>query len=245
MFSFFKKKKFLVDSIAGITDFHNHLLPGIDDGAGTVEDSIIMIEKFKELGIENFIHTPHIISDYYPNNRATIEEAFTKLYSEYDNQTSNSYSAEYMMDQQFLEILSQNEIIPLFKKYLLVEMSYFQPPINLKEILFKIQNHSYKPILAHPERYAYYQSSDLGKYKELKNLGCSFQLNLLSLTPHYGIPVQKIALKLLENDMIDFISTDTHRIDHLLKLEKITLQQKQLELIKKVIDNNHKKISLN
>ena len=243
MFSIFQKKKYLIDSIRGITDFHNHLLPGIDDGADNIADSVTMLEKFKDMGIENFIHTPHIIADYYPNTKETIGSAFTNLYSEYKSKVPNRFSAEYMMDQHFVEILDRDEIIPLFESLVLVEMSYFQPPININEIIFKIQNKSLKPILAHPERYAFYHAKDLSMYQNLKSMGCLFQMNMLSLSPHYGGMVQKMAFKLLEENMIDFISSDAHRIEHLDKIEKIALSLKHKDLLDTIIEKQKEKIS--
>ena len=119
---------------------------------------------------------------------------------------------------------------------MLVEMSYFQAPINLKEILFKLQTHGYKPVLAHPERYAFYHSKDLRKYEELKNRGCLFQINALSLSPHYGTNMQQIGFKLLEAGMIDFIGSDTHREQHIDKLENIKMNKKLTVQVQKVIE---------
>lgn len=242
MFSIFQKKEFLKDYLEGITDIHNHVLPGIDDGAPTVEDSIQLLRRYKSMGISNFICTPHIMNDYFPNTPHTIETSFNKVkeaISELNElkDTRIRPAAEYMMDQYFLELLEEEKLLTLKEKYVLVEMSYFQAPINLKEILFQLQTHGYKPVLAHPERYAFYHSKDLRRYEELKNRGCLFQLNALSLSPHYGSNMQQIAYRLLETGMIDFIGTDTHREQHLEKLEKIRLNKKSGFQVKKVIEN--------
>ena len=243
MFSIFKKKNYLVDLLEGITDFHNHLLPGIDDGAKTVEESLELIKAFENIGIKSFVATPHVMGDYYPNTPETISDAFRILKSELKEGIKLDYSAEYMMDQHFIEIIENNKIINITESKVLVEMSYFQAPINLNEILFKLQNNSFSPILAHPERYAYNHSRDLSKYKDLKSRGCDFQLNMLSLSGHYGSGIQKMAFQLLENDMIDFIGSDVHRIDHIEKIKKTSLAKKHLEKIKIVINNNKKLFS--
>ena len=240
MFSIFQKKVYLVDLIGGITDFHNHILPGIDDGAENVEESLELIEAFKNIGIQNFIATPHVMDDYYPNTPETIAIAYNRLKPKLVNDINLGYSAEYMMDQHFLEIIEKNQIIPLTGKNVLVEMSYFQPPLNLNDILFKLQSNSFVPILAHPERYAYFHSNDLQKYKDLKSRGCRFQLNMLSLSGHYGIGIQKTAYQLLENRMIDFISSDVHRLGHIEKIEKIKVARKYKALLDRVIAGNHK-----
>ncbi|APG59297.1 histidinol phosphatase [Christiangramia salexigens] len=237
MFSIFQKKNYLVDLLAGMTDFHNHILPGIDDGAKNIEDSLTLIEKFNDLGITDFVATPHVMGDYYPNTPTTINSALQKIKVEKPNLNINA-AAEYMMDQNFIELIVNRDILPIHGNNILVEMSYFQAPINLNEILFKLQNNSYSPILAHPERYPYFHTSDLEKFKDLKSRGCSFQLNMLSLTGHYGSGIQKIAFKLLDSDLIDFISSDVHRLDHLQKIETITISKKFVPGIQSVINQS-------
>ena len=246
MISIFRKKEFLIDHLHGITDIHNHILPGIDDGAQNPEDSIKLLEKFGEFGIENFIATPHIMNDYYPNTPETINDALSLLKKEISTNDKLKniqirFAAEYMMDQSFLELLENTKLLTLGENLVLVEMSYFQAPINLNQILFKLQTSGYKPVLAHPERYAFFHQKDLSKYKELKDRGCYFQLNTLSLTPHYGSNMQKIATKLLEADMIDFIGSDTHRIQHIDKLSQITIPKKISTSLKRVISNTKNK----
>ncbi|WP_010228291.1 tyrosine-protein phosphatase [Gillisia marina] len=240
MISIFRKKEFLVDHLQGITDIHNHILPGIDDGAQNIEDSISLLEKFSDIGISKFIATPHIMNDYYPNTPKTINNALALLNkgiseNEKLKNTEIHFAAEYMMDQNFLDLMKTEKLLPLKDNMVLVEMSYFQAPINLNEILFKLQTNGYKPVLAHPERYAFYHAKDLSKYEDLKNRGCLFQLNTLSLTPHYGSNMQKFAYRLLENGMIDFIGSDAHRIQHIEKLQAIKLEKKHLNKIDKVL----------
>ncbi len=238
MFSIFQKKIYLIDLLEGITDFHNHILPGIDDGAKTAEESHELIKAFSDIGIKNFVATPHVIGEYYPNTPETITQAYRKVADNLDSHTTLNYSAEYMMDQNFLDIIKKKEILSIVENKVLVEMSYFQPPLNLNEILFKLQNNSYSPILAHPERYAFYHSKDLKKYNELKSRGCAFQLNMLSLSGHYGIGIQKTAFQLIENNMIDFISSDAHKLDHIQKIKEIRISKKHLPLIQKIIKRN-------
>lgn len=242
MINIFKKKEYLKDSLEGFIDIHNHILPGIDDGSPDLETSLNLIRRYKHLGVKDFICTPHIMNDYYPNNPQSISKALEKLnnaiiHSQDLNSVKISAAAEYMMDQSFMELLETGNILTLKSNYILVEMSYFQAPINLKEILFQLQTKGYKPVLAHPERYAYYHSKDLSKYEELKNRGCLFQVNALSLSTHYGTGIQRTANQLLEAELIDFIGTDTHRDQHIEKIESITIQKKISYSLKKVIEN--------
>lgn len=238
MLSIFSKKYHLADYIDGLTDFHNHILPGIDDGAKTVQESMQLINEFKNIGIDHLVATPHVIGEYYPNTPATISKAFEDVNSNLEEDTKLGYAAEYMMDQYFLDVLKNGELLKINGNKVLVEMSYFQPPLNLNEILFKLQNQSYAPILAHPERYVYLHEKSLEKFKDLKSRGCEFQLNMLSLSGHYGQGIQKTAIQLLENNMIDYIASDVHRIDHIHKIKQIKLTKKRLPFIEKVIKNN-------
>ena len=238
MLSIFQKKYFLVDLLEGFTDFHNHLLPGIDDGANSAEDSIAMIKKFNEFGVTNFVASPHVMGEFYPNTPETILPALEKVKKILPNGNSINAAGEYMMDQYLIDQLEKNIVLNVTENYVLVEMSYFQAPINLAEILFKIQNNNLKPILAHPERYAFYHDNSFEKYKDLKARGCDFQLNMLSLTPHYGTGIQKKAFQLLENGMIDFISSDAHRMEHLEKIGNIKFKKKQLNLLEPIIEKS-------
>lgn len=239
MFSFFQKKIYLKDLLEDYIDIHNHILPGIDDGAATTKDSLALIAEYEKLGIKKFISTPHIMNDYYPNNPQTIHSALDSLKSELDNSDKKveiRAAAEYMMDQSFIELLEAEKLLCLYQNYILVEMSYFQAPINLNEILFKLQTQQYRPVLAHPERYVYFHSRDLENYHELKRRGCLFQLNILSITGHYGSNIKEAAFDLLKNGLIDFIGTDTHQMRHIEKLLQSQIPEKKAKLIRPIIE---------
>ena len=238
MFSFFAKKYFFVDLLEGFTDFHNHILPGIDDGSPDVETSLELIKKFGEFGVTSFVHTPHVMNDYYPNTPETINNALAELQAAQPANIKNTAAAEYMMDQSLMDKLDDEELLKISGNFSLVEMSFLQPPINLKEIIFKLQNKGHVLILAHPERYGFFHDSKMRKYYDLKSRGCYFQLNMLSLTSHYGEGIQKMAFKLLENQMIDYISSDTHRMEHLEKLQNIKLKSKEIELLKPIVEKS-------
>lgn len=241
MFTIFKNKKYLIEEFDGFVDIHNHLLPGIDDGAKNIEDAIALVNQFQQIGIQHFIATPHIMKDFYGNNKATIKEAQESLQEEIKKSTgikiNNNYAAEYMMDTHFEQLVEDNDLLVLKNNLVLVEMSYYQAPINLKEIIFKLFTQGYNPILAHPERYSFFHSK-FEQYEQLKNQGVLFQLNALSLTDHYGPHVKKMAYKLLEKGMIDFLGTDTHHLDHVEKLKSIKLEEKKLNLLLPIIEKN-------
>ena len=243
---FFKKKIPLTDFFTdGFVDIHSHLLPGIDDGAKDMDTSIALLLKMASYGIKNFITTPHVLGNVYPNSSEVIRQKLAAVKKELEKREIKGISiqaaAEYMLDEEFSALLDQKDILVLKDNYILVEMSYFSAPINLYELLFKIQLKGYKPVLAHPERYNFYHT-DFKNYYKLKQAGCLFQLNLLSLTDQYGKGVQKTSEKLLKENLYDFVGTDTHHQNHLELLPKIGTK-KTLEKIKHLLNNNKKFLS--
>ena len=243
---FFKKKIPLTDFFTDdFVDIHSHLLPGIDDGAKDMDTSIALLLKMASYGIKNFITTPHVLGSVYPNSSEVIKQKLAAVKKELEKREIKGISiqaaAEYMLDGEFSALLDQKDILVLKDNYILVEMSYFSAPINLYELLFKIQLKGYKPVLAHPERYNFYHT-DFKSYYKLKQAGCLFQLNLLSLTDQYGKGVQKTSEKLLKENLYDFVGTDTHHQNHLELLPKIGTK-KTLEKIKHLLNNNKKFLS--
>lgn len=220
-------------------DIHNHILPAIDDGAKTVEDSLALIKGFKELGVTEFICTPHVMENYYPNTPETINNALAVLKNGLKTNNLNAIkveaAAEHMIDAGFESKLEQNLIMPLAENYILIEMSFLQPSLNLFDMVEKIADRNLYPILAHPERYTFLH----GKSKSLedyKNKGMLLQLNLLSLSGYYGKAVQKSAMTLLEMGLLDFIASDVHNIRQLEALKKMQLKVKTIEKLVPLIE---------
>jgi protein-tyrosine phosphatase len=243
---FFKKKIPLTDFFTdGFVDIHSHILPGIDDGAKDMDTSMALLLKMASYGIKNFITTPHVLGSVYPNSSEVIKQQLAAVKKELEKRNIKGISiqaaAEYMLDEEFSALLDQKDILVLKDNYILVEMSYFSAPINLYELLFKIQLKGYKPVLAHPERYHFYHT-DFKNYYQLKQAGCLFQLNLLSLTDQYGKGVQKTSEKLLKENLYDFVGTDTHHQNHLALLPKIGTK-KTFAKIKHLLNNNKKFLS--
>lgn len=164
----FRKTTTLAQSgiLKGITDCHSHLLPGVDDGVETLDESLRILDTMEKQGVRKVWLTPHIMEDI-PNETATLREKFRELEQSYNGTMELALAAEYMMDNLFEERLEKNDLLPLEegKRYLLVETSYFNPPMGLLSVLQRIQKKGYYPLLAHPERYEYMQKKD---YKALK-----------------------------------------------------------------------------
>ena len=247
MFSFFTKKTFLVDLLEGFIDIHNHILPGIDDGAQTVDDSKKLLKTFAEFGVQNFIATPHIMHNYHDNSPVTIKTALAYLKNELIQDGLDHIeikaSAEHMIDDNFEAILTKKQVLPLGRDHLLIEMSYLQPPINFDTAIEAIVGNRFFPVLAHPERYNFLHNR-IGRYSGFKQQGIQFQLNMLSLGDYYGREVYKTGIKLLEEGMIDFIGSDVHNMDHLSALRKVTLSKKMVALVEPIIDRTNYTFSL-
>ena len=217
MFHYLSKKPYLKDLIPDQhVDFHSHLLPGIDDGAKTIADSMSLVTALQEIGFAHFITTPHVMKNVWDNTREGILgklEETNSTFNEKGIHIQMRAGAEYLMDGNFIELFHHEKLLTVKDNYVLVEMSYINPPIQLYDIIFDLQVVGYKPILAHPERYLFFHSN-FSEYEKLKNAGCTFQLNLLSAIGYYGTNVAEIAKKLLKKGMIDFAGSDTHHQHH-------------------------------
>ena len=208
------------------TDLHSHLIPGIDDGSKSMEESIEMIKMFAVQGYTKLITTPHIMSHRYPNTRAVIEEGLQALKEELrerDIAIEIEAASEYYLDETVMALVDERDIMTFGDNYMLFEMSYVQPLLMLEEMLFEIKVAGYRPVLAHPERYIY-MHEDFSKYERLKEKGVLLQVNVPSFGGYYSKSIQQVAKKLSEAGMIDFLGSDAHKVSHLKALEQVKNQ---------------------
>lgn len=221
----FKKKEVLAPiSLGGFkVDMHSHLIPGIDDGSQSMDETIAMLAKFESLGFEKVITTPHIMSDFYRNTPEIILgglENVRKTAKELNLNIKIEAAAEYYFDETLIERLENDEKLLTFgDNYILFEFSFHVEPPQIEKLLFELLSRDYKPVLAHFERYAFLFDKP-EKAKEWRDMGINIQMNYNSLGGHYGPDVKRQAEWLVDNKMIDFVSTDCHRMDHLMILEK-------------------------
>lgn len=225
MFFFKRKKESVTTDLSWLrTDIHSHLLPGIDDGAPDLRTSIELIRGLQALGFTRLITTPHILWDVYPNTSDIIVKQEAVVQNEIADAGVGmpfSAAAEYFIDEHFQQALSEKQpLLTLQDNIVLVEFSMVTAPMDLMDIFFQLQLQGYQPLVAHPERYIYLQNRR-AFFEDLKAAGCLFQLNLLSLTPHYGTTVQALAEYLLKRDMYDYAGTDLHGERHLLALQHL------------------------
>ena len=215
-------------------DLHSHLIPGIDDGAKTVEDSLALIRRMMELGFKRIYTTPHVMVDFYPNTREGILEGRDLVRQACGKEGLEGLegfdaAAEYFIDEHFEELLFTEPLLTLPGKRVLVEMAGVAPAHNLGDLLFRMRTKGYKPLLAHPERYPYYRR-DFKALERLKEQGVEFQVNLLSLAGHYGSTIQEQGFKLIKKGLVEFLATDMHSEQHADKL-KDALADKQIQRV--------------
>ena len=231
MLFFFNTKKKLINTgiFNGATDWHSHILPGVDDGIQTMEDSLAVLAYYEEIGIREVWLTPHIMEDM-PNTPDELRARYQTLQEAYTGSIKLHLAAENMLDNLFNERLAARELLPIGPKgdHLLVETSYYQPPIDFHGVLKRIQEIGYTPILAHPERYRYMDESD---YDKILSMNVKLQLNIVSLAGGYGKPAQEKAQMLLAKGGYSFFGSDLHSLSnftqaiHVKALKKETIDQ--------------------
>lgn len=213
-----------------MTDIHSHILFDVDDGSSALEESIELLKRMHELGFNNVILTPHYIkgSEYSSENKEKKQKLEQIKKALIDNKINiNIYLGN--------EIFINNEIYDLIKlehihtlnntRYILVELPFHNQIVNLEDIIYELKIKGLIPIIAHPERYSYFQNN----YKEvdrLKEEGFLFQGNYASILGYYGKESQKLLKYMLKKQYIDYLGTDVHRttktyvLDNFKKIEK-------------------------
>lgn len=194
------------------TDMHSHIIPGIDDGSKSMEMSVELIRNLSDMGYKKLIATPHVQSDTFCNKVEDLPsklEAVKKAVKKAGIDIELDLAAEFLLDDNIVARLLQDESLTFGNNYLLVEISMYLRPMGLEGWLFDLESHGYNLVLAHPERYRYW-TQKYASYEKLKDRGILFQININSLAGFYGHNVRKVAEWLIDNNMVDFVGTDTH-----------------------------------
>jgi protein-tyrosine phosphatase len=242
-FSFFFRKK-PQNLFRDMVDFHNHILPGIDDGSQSIAQSLMMLDLYQDLEIKAVIASPHIYKELYPNTPESISKSFETLSPKaiQKNVQIKGYAAEYLVDDFFLEHLENNtSLLCCFDQHVLIEIPFFGTLKLLEQAVFTMQNRGYTAVLAHPERYANLKNESLNN---LRIRGVKLQLNALSLMGHYGPEVKKKASEWLTRGLYDFVGTDAHNEQQLLKLKSLRLNKKQNTAWIKVCEQQAKQVNI-
>ena len=203
-------------------DVHSHLIPGIDDGAAEMEDSLNLLAEFEALGYKKVITTPHVMSDYYRNTSEIILkglEDVRKAKAERGLTIEIDAAAEYNLDADFEPKIEAGDLLTFGDNYVLFELPFLSEPPMFNDIVWKLQMKGYKPVLAHVERYGFWHNQ-WEKIESLKDRGVFIQLNINSLTGHYGPDVKAIGERLIDNDMVDLVGSDCHNLNHIGLLQR-------------------------
>ncbi|RZK45247.1 MAG: capsular biosynthesis protein [Hymenobacter sp.] len=212
-------------------DMHSHLLPGLDDGAETLAHSLDLLRELRSLGFGKLIMTPHVMGDFYKNTPEGIRAALAMLRMAAAEAGLSDVilecAAEYYLDEWLGRKLADGTELLTFggeRRYLLIETSYLNEPLNLTGTIFDLKAAGYRPVLAHPERYVYFY----GRFAEIEKLrqeqGVLLQLNLNSLAGYYSPAARHVAEKLIDARLVDFVGTDTHHLRHTAALANKTLK---------------------
>ena len=215
MFRFFSKPKEPVQ-FCFHTDIHCHIVPGVDDGSPDAVTSANLVERMQRWGIERIIASPHVTLHTFENNLSTLTPALESLKDELNRRGNGivlSHAAENRIDELMMNNIKNKSLITLPNDYVLIENSFIQEPMTLDSVVFELQMMGLRPILAHPERYAYYHNR-IKRYEELHNAGLMFQVNVLSLADAYGGQEPKVARELIKRGLVNFVGTDLHRLSH-------------------------------
>lgn len=215
-------------------DIHSHLLPGLDDGVQSYEESEDIILHFQTMGYKKLITSPHVMSDTYKNTAEKILARLGKLQTYLNNQDIDiviEAAAEYYLDEQVFKMVEKDQKMLTFgNKYLLFETNFLNEPFNMKEFIFLATTKGYKPVLAHPERYVYLQEN-IDKAKDLLDRGVLFQVNIGSISGSNGKPAQATALKLIDRGWIHLLGSDCHHLQH----ARIIEETRQLKYYQKAL----------
>ena len=215
-------------------DIHSHLLPGLDDGVQSYEESEDVILLFQKMGYKKLITSPHVMSDTYKNTTEKILSRLAKLQTYLKNQDIDveiQAAAEYYLDEQVFKMVENDQKMLTFgNKYLLFETNFLNEPFNMKEFIFLATTKGYKPVLAHPERYLYLQEN-VDKARDLLDRGVLFQINIGSISGSNGKPAQTTALKLIDRGWIHLLGSDCHHLQH----ARIVEETRQLKYYQKAL----------
>ena len=240
-----KKNLFTMMDIGLTADVHSHILPGVDDGSPDPAESFAILEELHRRGVRKVVFTPHVSRSMFPNTAADLQARFDAflptLPEPIRTEMSFRLASEYMVDEFFPE--SGDRLCWPDGKHILIEMSYYERSPRIKEAVFELGMEGLQPVLAHPERYVFYQKAfdrrkGVEELQTLVDMGCFLQLNLLSLTGAYGEGSLAIVRWLLDNDLYRYLGTDVHSRSQIDRFTGFRLTAGQLEKVRQLARNN-------
>lgn len=245
MFFFKKKTTYAFMDIDMTTDVHSHILPGVDDGSDGLGESEAILAELQRLGVRRCVFTPHVSRSMFPNTASDLKARFADFVPSLSEGIRSGMqfhlASEYMVDEYFAGL---EDRLYWPDGRILIEMSYYQRSREIRQTIFDLRMQGRQPVLAHPERYVFYQkavdrrSGKVDELEELVDMGCELQLNVMSLTGAYGPASLAIARWLLDAGMYSFIGTDVHsrtQIDHFTGFQ---VNATQMDRVRQLARNN-------
>lgn len=195
-------------------DIHCHILPGLDDGAKDMEESVCMCTMAAEDGIEKIVATPHTMDGMYINKTQDIKQAVNVLNTELIEKKIPLEilpGADVHVNINLLELLKEGKASTINDNhhYLLLELPHQSVPRNIKDLIFDLNIHGITPILTHPERNIVLQN-DIDTLYDLVLRGTLIQITAHSLRGEFGLVAEKCCLELLKHNLVHVIATDAH-----------------------------------
>ncbi|MDR1344618.1 MAG: hypothetical protein LBJ39_04620 [Tannerellaceae bacterium] len=219
----------------GMTDIHTHLLPGVDDGVQSVEDSVRILHFMREMGVKRIYLTPHIMADLSANTPEALRSRYEAFLKECPDCPKLCLAAEYMLDGGFAPLINKG-LLAMSGHHVLVETSYLSPPMGFNEMLYDLRIAGYQSIIAHPERYLYMRNND---YHKLKDQGCKLQLNLFSLAGAYGVNAERNAIYILKQGLYDYTGSDVHQLGNYREaIANLSPPKSLLNELRRLVANN-------
>ena len=202
-----------------MVDIHTHILPNLDDGAKSIDESVAIVKKAYENGVTDLVVTPHFIfgSSYNANNK-TKEKKYDMLLRRIEKLKLdiNIYLGnEIFIDRDIVKFIKDGSAITINNsRYLFFELPMNNDYKHVEDIIFNIKTSGYIPVIAHPERYLIFKDN-ISLVERFLELGVLFQSNIGSFLGVYGDRVKDTAILLLKHNCIHFIASDTHREDNI------------------------------
>lgn len=214
-FQFLKRQRSISERprLPGFTvDVHAHVLPNLDNGPATLDESIVLLQEMAAGGVRKVVATPHIMGDFYDNSIESIIFAHQQLKTELFLRGINielELAAEYYLDVSLVAKIESNQpLLLIANKYFLFETNIIGTPLFLNEVLQMLNERGIVPVLAHPERYHYLQQN-FDTVRALHDKGVHFQLNL-GAWQHPHSATRQLAEKLIQEKMVSFVGSNVH-----------------------------------
>lgn len=225
-----------------LIDIHCHVLPFVDDGPDTLEEAIEILEESVRQGVYYMIMTPHYRREFFEPSNHQIMKSYQLLRKEASERGIQLFlGCEYFRDSEINEQIMKGRRVTLSRSpYILVEFSSQDTFTFIRNFTYNMKNSGYQPIIAHVERYESCWS--LEKIQELKECGVEIQVNSSTVLGKHGWKNKRMCVKLMKNDLIDYIASDTHntlsRAQNLGKCAEYVAGKMGKPYMKKIFYNN-------